>query len=329
MMISLLVEPLLMHAPWLLCIIAVGWLYQHILIIPDNHVVITERLGTYCRTLKAGWHVLLPLESARVAHWLAATGGTGGGVFVPVGKKLPYDCPPQQCLTKEHIPVVVDTVLYFTVTNPLKMHYATDNPGLMMRDHIVTALTSAVRDMNVHDIRTERLLQHLRSSKELKDFNTEVGVDVGEVRIERLDIPPAILEASSKQATLELEIQAQQSRLALEHEQAVTKLNHVADIQRREREMTLAAEQHAARLRALRAQAEADAYQALLPCLNAVTDVVETRARLFSQFMGKEALAQGIAASSGRTVFIPQRAIELAMGVSECGSNNSVALLSQ
>jgi len=82
-------------------------------IVPQEQAWIVQRLGTYSRTLDAGLHVLIPIVDA-VAYKHSLT-------------ECIINVPPQQCVTKDKIPVEVDGILYMRVVDAVKASYCISN----------------------------------------------------------------------------------------------------------------------------------------------------------------------------------------------------------
>ena len=78
-------------------------------IVPQQSAYVVESLGRYNRTLKAGFHILVPfLEKAAYKHSL---------------KEMATDIPEQVCITRDNVQVGVDGVLYIQVLNPERASY--------------------------------------------------------------------------------------------------------------------------------------------------------------------------------------------------------------
>ena len=70
-------------------------------IVPQQRAFVIENLGKYSRTLRAGFHILIPfVERVAYRHSL---------------KEMAVDIPEQLCITKDNVQVGVDGVLYLQI----------------------------------------------------------------------------------------------------------------------------------------------------------------------------------------------------------------------
>ncbi len=70
-------------------------------VVPQQNAYVVENLGRYSRTLRAGFHVLIPfIERIAYRHSL---------------KEIATDIPEQVCITNDNVQVGVDGVLYMQV----------------------------------------------------------------------------------------------------------------------------------------------------------------------------------------------------------------------
>ena len=78
-------------------------------IVPQQNAFVIESLGKYSRTLRAGFHILIPfIERAAYKHSL---------------KELAIDIAEQVCITKDNVQVGVDGVLYLQILEPDRASY--------------------------------------------------------------------------------------------------------------------------------------------------------------------------------------------------------------
>ena len=78
-------------------------------IVPQQSAFVVENLGKYSRTLRAGFHILIPfVERTAYRHTL---------------KELAADIAEQICITKDNVQVGVDGVLYLQILDPQRASY--------------------------------------------------------------------------------------------------------------------------------------------------------------------------------------------------------------
>src|ERR671933_1619345 len=87
---------------------------QGVRIVPQAKAGIVERLGRYHRTLDAGLALVVPYVD-RVRPLIAL-------------REQVVSFPPQPVITEDNLSVGIDTVLYFTITDPKSASYEVANP---------------------------------------------------------------------------------------------------------------------------------------------------------------------------------------------------------
>lgn len=86
-----------------LLILAIGLIAANIRIVPQSNAFVVERLGAYQDTWDVGLHVKIPLID-RVASKVSL-------------KEKVIDFPPQPVITKDNVGMMIDTVVYFQITD--------------------------------------------------------------------------------------------------------------------------------------------------------------------------------------------------------------------
>jgi regulator of protease activity HflC (stomatin/prohibitin superfamily) len=118
------------------------------------------------------------------------------------------DIPPQTTITKDNVTIQVDAVVYFRVVDPVKAVIGVDNFKLASQRVAMTSLRSII---GRHEL--DNLLAHRDDiNNELKAniaLSTEgFGVEVHDVQIRDIALPPELLRAMARQAEAERERRA-------------------------------------------------------------------------------------------------------------------------
>ena len=83
-------------------------------IVPQAHSFVIERLGSYKETWGNGLHFKLPFID-KVASKLTL-------------KEMVRDFDPQSVITKDNVTMMIDTVVYFQITDPKLYTYGVEHP---------------------------------------------------------------------------------------------------------------------------------------------------------------------------------------------------------
>src|ERR687894_746344 len=99
-------------------------------IVPQARAGIVERLGRYSRTLDAGLALIVPFID-RVKPLIDL-------------REQVVAFPPQPVITEDNLVVGIDTVIYFTVTDPKAATYEIANPLQAIEQLTVTTLRNVI-----------------------------------------------------------------------------------------------------------------------------------------------------------------------------------------
>lgn len=174
-----------------LILIFVGVIFavKSIRVIPQQTVVVIERLGKFHAILEPGLHFLIPLFD-RVAYRHSL-------------KEVPLDVPSQICITRDNTQLQIDGVLYFQVTDPERASYGTSNYLSAITQLAQTTLRSVVGKMELDKTFEEREAINHSVVSALDEAAVNWGVKVLRYEIKDLTPPKEILHAMQQQITAE------------------------------------------------------------------------------------------------------------------------------
>ena len=147
---------------------------------------------------------------------LSATRGPGIFLIIPFADKMikvdlrtvTLDVPPQDIITKDNVPVKVNAVAYFRVTDPEKSVISIENYRVATSQISQTTLRSVLGQAELDDLLSARD----KLNKELQiiiDEQTEPwGIKVSIVEIKDVELPQTIQRAFARQAEAERERRA-------------------------------------------------------------------------------------------------------------------------
>lgn len=169
------------------------FLLAGIKIILEYERLIIFRLGRYKRTIGPGVVYVLPvLEKSRKVDLRIVTA----------------DIPRQEVITRDNIPVLANTVVYFKVEKPSDAIIKIENYAYAVRQYTQAALRDVVGNMELDSVLTER--DKIASDiRELVDQETnEWGIDIKSIKIQEIELPAEMKRAMAKQAEAEREKRA-------------------------------------------------------------------------------------------------------------------------
>jgi regulator of protease activity HflC (stomatin/prohibitin superfamily) len=163
-------------------------------VVPNKAVYVIEKLGKYCTTLEAGFHILVPwLDKIAYKHSL---------------KEQVYDVDEQICITKDNISVKVDGVLYFQIFDPVKASYGVDNYRNAIKWLAQTTMRSEIGKLELDKTFEEREKINSAILSVIDEASDPWGVKVTRYEIKNIIPPVSIEDAMEKQMKAEREKRA-------------------------------------------------------------------------------------------------------------------------
>ncbi|HUV14028.1 MAG TPA: SPFH domain-containing protein, partial [Acidobacteriota bacterium] len=123
-------------------------------------------------------------------------------------RELVVDVPPQQVITKDNVAVEVDAVVYYEVTDPVKVTYNVANYYVAATKLAQTNLRNLVGDLALDESLTSRELINTRLREILDDATDKWGTKVTRVELQRIEPPRDVTEAMHRQMKAERERRA-------------------------------------------------------------------------------------------------------------------------
>src|SRR5215211_2880369 len=154
-------------------------------IVPQARAGIVERLGRYTRTLDPGLTLIIPFID-RVKPLIDL-------------REQVVSFPPQPVITEDNLVVGIDTVIYFTVTDPRAVTYEVANPLQAIEQLTVTTLRNVIGGLTLEEALTSRDQINMQLRVVLDEATGKWGIRVNRVEIKSIDPPATIQEAMEKQ----------------------------------------------------------------------------------------------------------------------------------
>jgi regulator of protease activity HflC (stomatin/prohibitin superfamily) len=176
------------------CILAVLvlWLiFANIVIVPQAHAYVVERLGKYKCTWEAGLHLKVPI----IEHIVCKISL----------KEQVLDFAPQPVITKDNVTMQIDSVVFARVFDPKLYTYGVENPIAGLQNLSATTLRNIIGDMELDQTLTSRDTINGRMQSILDEATDPWGLKVTRVEIKNINPPKEIEEVMTKQMRAERE----------------------------------------------------------------------------------------------------------------------------
>jgi regulator of protease activity HflC (stomatin/prohibitin superfamily) len=162
---------------------------RSIRVIPQARAGVVERLGRYSRTLEPGLTIITPfVERVRP--------------LVDLREQV-VNFSPQPVITEDNVVVGIETVLYFTITEPRSATYEVANPLQAIEQLTVTTLRNVIGGLTLEDTLTARENVNAELRTVLDEATGKWGIRINRVEIKSVDPPADIKTAMEKQMRAE------------------------------------------------------------------------------------------------------------------------------
>jgi regulator of protease activity HflC (stomatin/prohibitin superfamily) len=263
-------------------------LAQAVRIVPQARAGVVERLGRYQRTLEPGLHFIFPfIDKLRRP-------------LVDLREQV-VTFPPQPVITQDNVTISIDTVFYFTITDPFRATYEVANLLLAVEQLTVTTLRNVIGSLSLEDALTSRDKINSDLRIVLDEATERWGIRVNRIELKSIDPPGSIQEAMEKQMRAERD-----KRAAILNAEGV-KQSQILQAEGEKQAAILTAEGEK-QAKILRAQGEGEA---IVTVFNAIHDGKPDRELLTYQYI--QALPQ-VANGEGMTLLLVPSEATAAMG---------------
>jgi regulator of protease activity HflC (stomatin/prohibitin superfamily) len=158
-------------------------------IVPQAKAGIVERFGRYNRTADPGLTIIVPFMDRLKP-------------LIDLREQV-VSFAPQPTITEDNVTVHIDSVLYFTITEPKSVTYEVANPLQAIEQLTVTTLRNVIGGMTLEETLTSRDSINAALRVVLDEATGRWGIRVNRVEIKAIDPPGSIQEAMEKQMRAE------------------------------------------------------------------------------------------------------------------------------
>ena len=177
----------------------------NIRVVSQSQAYIIERLGCYHSTWNVGIHVKMPFID-KIINKMSL-------------KEKVFDFPPQPVITKDNVTMMIDTVVYFQITDPKLYTYGVEKPINALENLSATTLRNIIGELELDESLTSRDVINTKMRSILDEATDPWGIKVNRVEVKNIEPPQAIREAMEKQMKAERE-RREQILIAEGHKQS-------------------------------------------------------------------------------------------------------------
>jgi regulator of protease activity HflC (stomatin/prohibitin superfamily) len=175
-------------------VLAIVMIAKTATIVPQQQAYVIENLGKYSRTLRAGFHILIPfVERIAYRHSL---------------KEKAVDIPEQLCITKDNVQVGVDGVLYMQILDAQRASYGIQDYIFAISQLAQTTLRSEIGKIDLDRTFEERAMINSNVVREVDLASDPWGVKILRYEIRNINPPHDVIAAMEKQMRAEREKRA-------------------------------------------------------------------------------------------------------------------------
>jgi len=160
-------------------------------VVPQAHVFVVERLGSFYAQWETGLHILVPFID-RIS----------GKVSL---KEKVVDFKPQPVITKDNVTMQIDTVVFYQVTDAKQYIYGVERPLAAIENLSATTLRNIIGEMELDATLTSRDVINTKITSILDQATDRWGIKVNRVELKNILPPREIRDAMEKQMKAERE----------------------------------------------------------------------------------------------------------------------------
>lgn len=183
-----------MVALWIIAIVVLFiFIANTVRIVQQYEKGLVETLGKYSGTVDAGVTIVIPLFQTLKKIDM---------------REQVMDVAPQNVITKDNVTVTVDAIIYFQITDPVKVVYNVANFAMAALKLAQTNLRNVIGDMELDATLTSREKINTQLRTVMDEATDKWGVKITRVEIQKIDPPRDITDSMSKQMKAEREKRA-------------------------------------------------------------------------------------------------------------------------
>lgn len=179
-------------------------------IVQQAEVMLIERFGKFHKILHSGVNIIIPIiDKPRDVNWRSTKFMTHGQVtqFEMTSKidlrEQVFDFPSQSVITKDNVAIEINAMIYFQVTDPVKVAYEISNLPDAIEKLTQTSLRNLVGEMELDQTLSSRDQINSQLRIILDEATEKWGVKINRVELQDINPPLDIRQAMEKQMRAE------------------------------------------------------------------------------------------------------------------------------
>ncbi len=150
-------------------------------------------MGKYSKTWSAGWHILVPVFQRLMK--------------VDIRVKT-VDVPDQETITKDNIPIHINAVLYYKISNAEKAVIEVENFNYAVSQLAQVTMRNAVGEVTLNELLSNKQQISERIQTQVDHVSESWGIDVQKLELKDIVLPESLKRTIAKVAEAEREKQA-------------------------------------------------------------------------------------------------------------------------
>ncbi|MCM1507066.1 MAG: SPFH/Band 7/PHB domain protein [Ruminococcus flavefaciens] len=160
-------------------------------IVPQAHVFVIERFGSFHAEWQTGIHICIPFID-RIAGKISL-------------KEKVVDFKPQPVITKDNVTMQIDTVVFYQITDAKQYIYGVEQPLQAIENLSATTLRNIIGELELDSTLTSRDVINTKITATLDQATDRWGIKVNRVELKNILPPREIQDAMEKQMKAERE----------------------------------------------------------------------------------------------------------------------------